>query len=136
MFKILFLLLRVIVIVDYYLEDITKKIIRPKYKKTGKCIQCTQCCNLIALLLHKSFKKRPFLLKIIIIFYERINDFKYISFSEEDNVLFFTCNKFDKEKKKCMARRLRPAICRHYPYIKFFEKPDQYSGCGYSIIER
>jgi Fe-S-cluster containining protein len=133
----LFFIIRWLIIVDYFVERFFKKyIFKPMYKVTGSCRQCGTCCQLIGIETPDYLLKRKWLMRLIIAFYKKINDFVYQGFAREERMMLFTCNKFDKEKHNCSIHPWRPALCRNYPLLRYFNKPVVFNTCGYKVEKR
>lgn len=129
------LLIRWIIILDYYLETFIKSLLfKKRYCLTGRCNKCGKCCETIGILISPLLLKYPFLIKIIIKFYELTNTFKYLGFSTEENALLFSCLSYDYSTQQCKIYKHRPAVCREYPRINFFNKPILIKNCGYKAI--
>ncbi|HAR63455.1 MAG: hypothetical protein DKM50_12230 [Candidatus Margulisiibacteriota bacterium] len=132
--KLLILVIRWIVVIDYFIDKVfTKRIIKPRYQVSGNCLRCGSCCQHIGLAINGTLANNPFLLKFIIFYYQRVNSFKYDRYLEEQNVLLFTCLEFDSTKRICKSHYLRPAICRNYPLVRYVAKPELLPGCGFTI---
>ena len=93
-------------------------------------MQCGKCCEQIGVFVPR-FSNNRFVLLIIAVFIEKVNEFKYSQYLPEEKVLIFTCNNFDDVNKKCLNYRFRPAICRNYPMLRYFDKPVLFEECGY-----
>lgn len=67
----------------------------------------------------------------VIRFYEAVNDFEFLEYISEEEVLLFTCQHFDAQARRCKAYRNRPALCRSYPAVAYFDPPVLLPACGY-----
>jgi uncharacterized protein len=130
--RIVYLIFRFIVILDYYIEKTTKTfILKSKYKVSGKCQKCGVCCKLIGAKISDFITHRKWLIFLIVKYYEKINDFSFHSFLEQENMLLFTCNNFNEKGSKCLSYKIRPAICRGYPLVRYFQKPVLLQECHF-----
>ena len=132
MFNKSYFLIRWIIIAFHYYELLLKTVLfRPQYILTGKCRQCAQCCEQIGVHDPKNIFKHSFLGKMVINYYQKINDFQFLGYISEQRMFIFSCKHFDQDQKKCLNYRHRPAICRGYPLVRYFDKPEIMPGCGY-----
>ena len=134
--KVAFNIIRALNLLDSYLERKIKQfILKPHYVISGGCLQCASCCELIGCEVSKHLTN-TFILKVIIVFIQHLNDFRFSHFIKEKNMLLFTCNNFDSQNRKCLCYKTRPAICRNYPFSRYFAKPVLMPGCGYHVRAR
>lgn len=131
--KLIYKTIRYLTIIDYYLEKAIKKfIIKPRYILTGQCNKCGLCCyRKIGIMAHPRIIKSKFLSKIVTKFYYHVNDFILSEIDTEDNVFIFECLHFDKQNMKCTSYKNRPAACRDYPLIRYFDAPSTFEECGF-----
>jgi len=134
MFSYVFYLVRWLVILDYYTESFIRKFLfKTSYKIEGECSQCGKCCEVIGVVIPTYITNYKWILAIVITFYEKVNAFKFIEYSQGHKALLFSCNNFDKEKMVCTSYSRRPAICRSYPSARYFEKPVLLTDCTYKV---
>ncbi len=90
---------------------------------------CGMCCELIGVAVPDWLVKKKKFVSIIISFYEKVNEFKYQGY--QSKALLFECTNYDSQKHCCKVYKSRPALCRAYPKIRFFEEPILLSGCSF-----
>lgn len=131
--KLIYLTIRYLIILDYYFERfLTKYLFKTRYKRVGHCKQCGQCCEVIGVKVNNYVVSHSFFAKLIIVFYEKVNNFSFEEYNREENYLLFSCNNFNKEQRKCNIYSQRPGLCRNYPYVRYFDKPTFMDGCNFS----
>ena len=99
----------------------------------GACSQCGKCCEVIGVSVPDYLVKIRWLLIIVITFYEKVNNFKYQEYSLDHHALLFSCNNYDYENKACLSYKKRPAICRSYPSVRYFNKPVLLPMCSFKV---
>ena len=108
------------------------KILRRKYHRTGKCLMCGSCCGRIYVKHYKHLindEKEFERLRHLHGFYAGLT-----VAGKDDTGLFFKCEHFDGETKKCKIHRTRPAVCRRYPQEELFSLGGSLCGdCGYKM---
>ena len=116
-----------------YDSFLRKYFFKSRYSLKGQCLRCGQCCERLGVHDPEHHCRRRWLKKIIIAYYHYIYDFDFLEHLAEDRVLVFTCPHYDSARHQCDTYRHRPAICRGYPRVPFFEKPALLDGCGYRV---
>lgn len=134
MFKWGFFIVRWIIIVDWLIESSIKRLLfKHRYTLKGQCTRCGKCCHHIGVVISSSFAESKILSSLIITFYEQVNGFTFLDYDSEQSLLFFKCNHFDTQTSSCLDYHSRPAMCRNYPFPRFFQKPDLIQDCGYEV---
>ena len=110
---------------------------RPKYILTGNCEGCGKCCENPAIKVGflvtylKSFRA------IYVLWQKKINGFVYQRQNVEDQVLYFTCNHWDAQTKRCDSYDSRPGMCRDYPRnLLYSSVPDFFEECGFKPLDK
>lgn len=119
---------------DIGCQWIAKQMIRPPFKKVGKCKRRGNCCHYI--LIRKSKGVFGFLDSF---WHTQVN-----GFFKRDNKVYEHNNikvhlmgcRYLKEDGTCSVYRMRPAICRAWPRIEYFGYPQILKGCGYKAVPR
>ena len=108
------------------------KILKKRYYRFGKCLQCGCCCENIYVR-HKNEiiqteEEFEEIKKI-----DKYSFYQHIDIIGKDEFgLIFTCQRFDKEKRLCKAHKKRPTICSNYPSEEIFMMGACLKeGCGY-----
>ena len=111
-----------------------QKILKRKYFRIGKCAMCGCCCENIYVR-HKNnvIKTKEEFEEI-----KKVDDYvfyKHITIvGNDDFVLIFSCDKFDKEKRICTDHKNRPPICKNYPSEEIFSfGATLQDNCGYKF---
>ena len=133
----MFFLIRMLILLDYYFQTLIKQLLglKSRYQLRGECSHCGRCCRLIGVEVSKKIPLTFWLYRpVIYLFYEKVNNFKFEGFSESDHCLLFSCLNFDTEVNRCRCYSMRPALCRDYPKLPYFEKPVLLSGCSFEVI--
>lgn len=110
------------------------RILKRKYYRSGKCIQCGCCCENIYVRHHgKVIQTKEEFEQI-----KKADDYsfyKHISIINKDDFgLIFSCDKFDKKLRLCTDHKNRPPICKNYPSEEIFSFGAQLQDkCGYKF---
>ena len=117
------------VLLDVFAQLVAKKIIRPPFKRVGHCKKRGNCCNYILIK-----KSRGFASKLDLFWHTQINGFyrRDDKLHEIDGMKIYVmgCRYLQKDGK-CGSYLLRPTICRSWPRIEYFGKPQILKGCGF-----
>lgn len=131
--KSIYMIVRYLIILDYYFEKaLTRYIFKTRYKRVGSCKKCGQCCEVVGVKVNDYIVRYSILAKLIIVFYEKVNNFSFEEYHQKENYLLFSCNNFNKEERKCNIYSRRPGLCRNYPYVRYFDEPVFMTDCNYS----
>ena len=108
------------------------KILRRKYKRTGKCKCCGGCCTHIYIKHYKHVLKDEEEFKKLQLLFKFYDDLELLG--KDEVGLIFKCKNLDEETKRCKIHFFRPPICRRYPQEELFSMggtlaPD----CGYKM---
>lgn len=109
------------------------KILKRKYYRVGKCLECGRCCKNIYVKHGKSFIKDEKVfnrLKPLHTFY-----FDLEIIGKDDMGLVFACKNLDETTKRCKIHKKRARICRDYPMEEIFKMGGTLAeGCGYRFV--
>lgn len=131
-FFIIRFFLRLLRDIDGFFSTVTAGLFKKNYKIAGACKKRGVCCQNIAIYLSDGFWKYPLLKMLAISWYQFVYNFSYKGFEPNHKVIVFSCN-YLKNNGTCGIYKTRPFICRNYPVVRFFEKPELLPGCGYKI---
>lgn len=117
------------VILDLFTQGVAKFFIPPPYKRVGKCKKRGNCCYFIFIgdsgntigRFHHLWNTQ------VNGFYDRIG--KIIEYDGKRGRLY-GC-RYLKKNGSCGHHHLRPSICRRWPLIRHFGKPQVLKGCGF-----
>lgn len=121
-----------IVQLDLAAQSIARLIVRPPFKKVGKCKRRGNCCYYII------FKKTKGPMGWIQRFWAtQINGFYYrtkepVTYLDKP-IYVMGCRYFNKKDGSCGNYALRPTICRTWPIVSHFGWPRILKGCGYEV---
>ncbi|MEX0961835.1 MAG: hypothetical protein WDZ28_03145 [Simkaniaceae bacterium] len=119
---------------DLFMQKIAKKIIRPPYIRVGACKKRGNCCHYILIKKQKGYLGRLFLLWHLEVngFYKRFDE----TIPQEKGEFFVMGCRYLNKKGECTNYRFRPMVCRKWPVIEHFGRPQIIKGCGYSYVHR
>ncbi|MBT5855515.1 hypothetical protein HOH87_02650 [bacterium] len=126
--------LRFIRDIDGLFSYFSFKLFPKTYVIEGACQKRGICCQNIAICLSPSFWKHSWLKRLAQRYYTFVYNFQHIEDLEEHKVIKFKCNYL--KEGKCSIYRRRPFICRQYPALQYFQKPEILPGCGYRIVAK
>jgi Fe-S-cluster containining protein len=117
------------VLLDYAMHKLARKIIRPPFKKEGKCLKRGNCCYYVLIRHSKNLFGKLFYL-----WQTEINGF-YLRYKEpyeyEGKKMVVMGCRYLKKDGTCNQYWLRPMVCREWPVIEHFGYPKILKGCGY-----
>lgn len=120
------------VLADNLLNNLLKKyVIRPRYRLSGGCLKCGQCCRAIYLKATRGQIASPLFCKIAVGWIEWLFDFKLKQIDREDHYFIFECRHL-KENGSCGNYFWRPSVCRNFPLVDYFKAPVFLPGCGFT----
>ncbi len=108
-----------------------KKLFRPKYYLTGKCLQCGQCCRQIHLKAGDDRMNNGFFDRLSVNWLKWIAGLNLTKIDREDKYYVFSCSA-QLNDGKCGNYKWRLPLCRNYPLIENFKEPVFLPGCGFS----
>jgi Fe-S-cluster containining protein len=109
----------------------------PHYQLTGKCEGCGKCCENPGIQVGFLVTYFETCRKVYIFWQKKINGFIFQKQDKENQVLYFTCNHFDKKTRLCDSYDSRPGMCRDYPRnLLYASIPDFFKECGYRPIDK
>ena len=111
------------------MQKVATMIIRPPFKREGRCKRRGHCCHYILMTYSPSLTGRFFYLWYteILGFYRRLLDPQDY---EGKKMYVLGCRHLRKDGT-CGDYRLRPLICRQWPIVDYFGYPKILKGCGY-----
>lgn len=117
------------VVIDYHMQRLARKVIRPPFKQEGKCKRRGNCCHYVLIRHSTSLIGRLFYFWYtqFLGFYPRL---KKPQEYEGKRMYVMGC-RYLKKDGSCAQYRLRPLICRQWPMIEHFGYPRILKGCGY-----
>lgn len=117
------------VLIDYSMQKIAKKIIRPPFKREGECKRRGNCCHYVLIAHSKSLLGRLFYFWYtqFLGFYKRLPEPQIY---EGKKMHVMGCRHLKKDGT-CGDYFLRPLICRQWPVVEHFGYPKILKGCGY-----
>ena len=122
------------VLLDLFAQKIARLIVRPPYKKVGACKKRGNCCYYV--LIRKSSGIIGFL---DLFWHTQINGFyrrtKTPCIVDNKSFHLMGC-RYLKKDGRCGGYRLRPTVCRTWPRIEYFGRPQTLKGCGFSAKPR
>ena len=89
------------------------------------------CCEVIAVYSPWPLAGWPRLIRGIARLGELIYPFRFNSIQGQH--FLYTCENFDAASRTCLNYRFRPRVCREYPAVSHFGRPQFYKGCGFSV---
>lgn len=122
------------VLLDLAAQKIARMIIRPPFKKVGKCKKRGNCCYYI--LVRRS---KGVLGWIDLLWHTQINGFyrrTKETYRVDGKSYYLMGCRYLKQNGSCSRYLIRPAICRIWPRIEYFGRPEMLKGCGYTAKVR
>jgi hypothetical protein len=122
------------ILMDLSAQRVARLLIRPPFKKAGKCLKRGNCCHYILVPEAKGFLGKLFYFwnTQILGFYRRTPD---VYESEGKRVYAMGC-RYLKKDGACGRYFLRPTVCRKWPLIDYFGYPRILKGCGFKAVNR
>lgn len=122
------------VLLDLLAQRIAGFFFKTPYRQEGKCYQRGNCCYYIIMPAPKGF-----LTKLYYFWNTQINGFyprhpQPIEVEGEE-LMVMGCRYLQKNGS-CGQYRLRPQVCRQYPFIEYFGVPRILKGCGFYAVPR
>lgn len=124
------------VLLDNLLTNLPKKwFFKSKWKLTGQCNMCGNCCKEIHLQIDKKQLGSKLFTNVAIRWITWLFDFILLKIDCDNHILEFTC-KHCRADGKCGNYFWRPNVCRNYPLVDYFEKPKFLPNCGFKAVPR
>jgi hypothetical protein len=122
------------ILLDLSAQKIARWLIRPPFKKEGKCLRRGNCCHYILIPEAKGSLGWLFYFwnTQMLGFYKRIPQ---VHESNGKRVYVMGC-RYLKKDGKCGHYHLRPTVCRKWPVIEYFGYPRIIKGCGFKAVPR
>lgn len=122
------------VVLDEWAQKVAKKLVKPPFERAGACKKRGNCCHYI--LIKQSW---GFLGYLDLFWNTQVNGFflrsKKTHEFEGKKVYVLGC-RYLKKDGSCGHYRLRPSLCRSWPRIEVFERPQMLKGCGFFARNR
>lgn len=120
--------------IDLATQRIAKQLIRPPFKREGKCLKRGNCCHYILVPEARGLLGRLFYFwnTQILGFYRRAPE---VYESDGKRVYVMGC-RYLKKNGSCGRYFLRPSVCRKWPVIEYFGYPRIIKGCGFKSIPK
>lgn len=122
------------VLLDLGAQKIARFIIPPPFKKGGSCKQRGKCC--VNILVRRS---KGIFGWLDLFWHTQINGFykrqKQPVMMKGKKFHLMGCRYLAKDGR-CKRYHLRPIICRTWPRIEIFGRPEILKGCGYEVFLR
>lgn len=121
-------------LLDLGAQKIARMLIRPPFKKAGKCLKRGNCCHYILIPEAKGLLGKLYYLwnTQMLGFYRRTPS---VYESDGKRVYVMGC-RYLKKDGKCGHYHLRPTVCRKWPVIEYFGYPRIIKGCGFKAIPK
>jgi len=122
------------VLLDLAAQRLVRFFFRTPYKSAGHCYQRGNCCYYIVIPTPTNWMRR-----LYYFWNTEINGF-YPRHPEPmdvdgDTVMIMGC-RYLQNDGRCGHHRLRPSVCREWPRIEIFGRPQRLKGCGFKAIPR
>ncbi|HOB51355.1 MAG TPA: YkgJ family cysteine cluster protein [Acidobacteriota bacterium] len=105
----------------------------PRWKLSGGCNRCGECCELLAVSITPSLARHPAAVRFVQRFHEVNYEFVYEGY-EAGKGLLFGCPHLGPDRL-CRIYDRRPRLCREYPSAYAAFPPDLPSACGFRLEE-
>ncbi len=122
------------ILLDLTAQRLARLLIRPPFKKEGKCLRRGNCCHYILIPESKGLLGKLYYQwnTQILGFYRRDGA---VYESDGKRVYVMGC-RYLKKDGKCGRYFLRPTVCRKWPLIEYFGYPRIIKGCGFKAVSR
>jgi hypothetical protein len=117
------------IVLDMAMQKFARILIPPPFKRRGKCLKRGNCCYYILFEEPHSFatKLAYWWGTEIQGFYQRYpHAFEHCG----KRVVVMGC-RYLKENRTCSHYTLRSVLCREWPFIEYFGRPQMLDGCGF-----
>lgn len=123
-----------LIFLDLAAQRLARMLIRPPFKKDGKCLKRGNCCHYILVPEAKGFLGRIFYFwnTQILGFYRH----KPEVYESDGKRMYVMGCRYLKKDGACGGYHLRPAVCRKWPIIEYFGYPRIIKGCGFKAIPK
>ena len=121
--------LKLIQEVDHWLTQLTLDIFPKRYQRKGSCERTGVCCRNIGIVGPRWIFASPLAKKIVVWWYEYVNEFYLKTIQPDEQVFIFGCPYL--KENLCSRHATRPPLCRRYPAAGFFLKPATFKTCGF-----
>lgn len=118
---------------DALTTAVVRRVRPPRFALQGECVRCGECCRMIVGD-PPGLVKRSGLLSLYIGWHRVFHAFAVTGRGPEGEVLF-TCGHL-RADGRCAIYARRPALCRDYPVLPFFEAPRLLPACSYRVAPR
>jgi hypothetical protein len=123
-----------LMLLDLWAQKVARWIMRPPFLQVGKCKRRGNCCHYVLIpaphgpvtWLHYWWSR-----EINGFFPRQKEEIEY----EGEKMMIMGCRYLQKNGS-CKHHNLRPMICRQWPLIEYFARPQILKGCGYHFVPR
>jgi hypothetical protein len=128
------LILLPFIYLDLTAQRLARALLRPPFKREGKCLKRGNCCHYILVPEAKGFLGRLFGFwnTQVLGFYRRRSE---VYESDGKRVYVMGC-RYLRKNGSCGQHFLRPSVCRKWPVIEYFGHPRIIKGCGFKAVPR
>lgn len=120
--------------IDDLAQFLTRLLVRKPYIITGACKKRGVCCKSIGI----QMSAKPFLFNLLrplmLWWYKFVYHFDLVREVPDKQAFIFRC-KYLKDDL-CSIHWRRPFLCRNYPYVSPYFKPNLLPGCGFGLEEK
>jgi hypothetical protein len=122
------------VILDQFIKKVAAFLVQTPFKMAGSCKKRGNCCYFVLLPEPKGLLGRLFYF-----WYTQINGFYWrglTTTSDKGNTMHVMGCRYLKKDGSCAHHKLRPALCREWPVIAIWGRPQILKGCGFRAEPR
>ena len=124
------------VLIDIAAQRAARLVFRPRYRITGGCKQTGNCCRYIILDNNELTVLGPLIRRVFVWWATEVNGFYERGFrvdvGGDNEARVYSC-RYITDDNRCANYRLRPAVCRQWPRVDYFVRPEVRRGCGYRV---
>lgn len=122
------------VILDTWAQKAVRVFLKTPYRQEGACKKRGYCCHHLL-----AAKSETWLDRLQDFWNTQVNGFYFRDFEYEDSQKelwrVMSC-RYLKKNGLCGNYFFRPSICRQWPRIEVFSRPQVMKGCGYRAVKR
>jgi hypothetical protein len=119
-------------VLDVWMQKLARRLIPPPHKWVGGCKKRGACCHYILI-----EKKETFYGRFYLWWHKEMNGFYPRSektLGEEGKKYEIMGCRYLKKNGECGRYFLRPLVCRKWPFLHPFGRPEILKGCGFKAI--
>lgn len=115
--------------IDFLMQKLARKFVRPPFKREGACKRRGNCCHYVLIRYSTSLIGRLFYFWYTQFqgFYPRLKEPQ----TYEGKTMHVMGCRYLREDGSCGQYHLRPLVCRQWPVVEHFGYPQILKGCGY-----